>query len=136
MYFKPKNIYITLFNVLECSFLLKACFHLVFLNRILFIHFRYIAKSDTLTRDLDYVIQYKLNGHGGTPHLNAARKTVDNTHGRLLPLFSKLERQEYWISKMSEKYREDLEMFGYSYYVNERVVYATCKQYDSSHECI
>ena len=68
--------------------------------------------------------------------LNAARKTVDDQHGRFLPLFSKMEKQAYWIFKLSDKYKEDLELFGYSYYINDGAVYATCKQYDSSHHCI
>ena len=68
--------------------------------------------------------------------LNAMRETLDNQYGRYLPLFSKIDNQTYWISKMSKHYKEDLELFGYSYFVNGADVYATCKQYDSSHICI
>ena len=73
---------------------------------------------------------------GDAVQLNAMRETVDNQHGRYLPLFSQIENQTYWILQMSKTYREDMELFGYSYFVNERDVYATCKQYDSSHFCI
>ena len=98
--------------------------------------FSYIAKSDTISRDLNFIIHHKLKGDGTTVHLNAIRDTVDNEIGRYLPMFSKLENQTYWISKISEHYREDMELFGYSYFIDGSDVYATCKQYDSSHICI
>ena len=89
-----------------------------------------------MDRDLNYIIHHKLNGYGASIHLNSIRDAVANENGRYLPIFSKLENQTYWLSKISEHYREDMELFGYSYVVKGRDVYATCKQYDSSNICI
>ena len=89
-----------------------------------------------MDRDLDFIIHHKLMAQGPLVQLNTQRKTMDNQYGRYLPLFSKLKKQAHWISTISKKYREDIELFGYSYFVNGTDVYATCKQYDRLHICI
>ena len=108
-----------------------CCYIIASSHIVLYIFFSYIAKSDTIETDLNFIIRHKLMGDGTTVHLNIMRDTVDNKNGRYLPLFSKLENQTYWISKISELYREDMKLFGYSYFANGKDLYATCKHYDS-----
>ena len=78
-------------------------------------------------------------GNSNTFAENVLRGSDKDTYryGRYLPLFSELPNRSFWINKMADKYKEDMAMFGYSYYIDEdNKVFATCQDYDTIGNCV
>ena len=90
---------------------------------------------------MNEVINSKLSGIGVGMDLNrmgGSRKQDGDHKGALLPLFSNLGHvQSYWINKIAEAYKEDMNLFGYDYLVEDNgQVYAFCKAYDNQGMCM
>ena len=100
--------------------------------------YSYIAKTESMNRDLEYIIEKKLSNRGSPKEMNSRRNSEENLEGMdwKLPLVSKLKDPEGWIKKVHSVYGEDMEMFGYSYRIINGQVYAGCKHYTSDGICI
>ena len=119
--------------------------HVYFVLRaiiILFLFCRYIAKTETMAKDLHTVIHSMLSGFGAGTSMNIKRpnsaKMQTYAKGRYLPLFSSLLPKKHdLIQKVAKAYTEDIQMFGYAYDINQDgSVYATCEEYGQMDNCI
>lgn len=83
----------------------------------------YIAKSETLQEDMNYISDHNLDGLG--KHVASPHST-----GMALPLFSALSKAPIYVSMLVQQwYHRDMKLFGYKYEIFNGTVFALCESY-------
>ena len=92
--------------------------------------FSFIAKTETQTEDMNYIIDNHLSGKCKSLHRKQSRS---QTETNVLPLFSALTDPEYYIHRLMTRYHNDMVLFGYRYEVtSDGKVLALCDEYTNS----
>ena len=101
----------------------------------------YIAKTETATQDMDYIIKHRLSGKGHAVQNNAypANFSSDTREGdgrKILPLFSLLKDPRDTIQRLMSIYNTDMVLFRYKYKIDKNGnVFALCESYKEFQMC-
>ena len=99
-----------------------------FLNVTLYFD-SFIAKTETASSDMEYIINTKLSGKGNGMHKNDktatySKRQISSDGGIVLPLFSSLPDKLSTAKKLMDIYRLDMVLFGYDYQIRDGKVIA------------
>ena len=94
-------------------------------------YFSFIAKTETASPEMDYIINRKLSGVGEVKHRNNKTAMYTQTeqvsvNEKTLPLFSTLPDPANTIKRLMELYELDMKLFGYDYEIQDGRVIASC----------
>ena len=103
----------------------------------LYFDFRYIAKTETASLDMEYIATAILKGNITIKEMNksfiAYQNDDKNTTRELLRFFSDLPNVDSVIQNLTKLYSIDMMLFGYNVSFHNGKYYATCT--DNSMPC-
>ena len=88
--------------------------------------------------EMEYIVHKKLSGRGNSVRRNGFSKRTSSQKtnvGKILPLFSGLPNPREAIDMLMSIYGTDMELFGYTYRIDNGNVIALCENYNDHNMC-